>query len=389
MKKFYSLLIALMTFTLAVVAQTAPQKINYQTVVRNVLGVPVINQNVSLRFSILTGTVNGASVYTETQSTTTNAFGLASVKIGGGTVVSGTFANIDWSGAAKFLKVEADITGGSTYVNLATVEMISVPYALNAETSNDNHWNANGTTITANNTGLVGIGTPTPQASAKLDISSTNKGLLIPRVTFANRPASPAEGLMIYQTDGTPGFYYYADFTWNRIAKKTEARGTVASWSSGTPMQLQNGSGGQTALIGNGAWIDYLATVGNLVNLTGLQNNNFAFLMPRNGVITSLRMNFCTMSFYNFPAGQSGHVVARLYVNDDMYHSLYELVPGAECTSSQALSGSPAIGECLGSFTTNLSVPVTAGSRLLVVFSFTGNITTMIGGYASAAVNIE
>ena len=51
MKKFYSLLIALMTFTLAVVAQTAPQKINYQTVVRNALGVPVINQNVSLRFS--------------------------------------------------------------------------------------------------------------------------------------------------------------------------------------------------------------------------------------------------------------------------------------------------------------------------------------------------
>ncbi len=79
---------------------------------------------------------------------------------------------------------------------------------------------------------------------------------------------------------------------WNRIAKKTEARGTVASWSSGTPMQPQNGTGGKTALIGNGAWIDYLATVGNLVNLTGLQNNNFAFLMPRNGVITSLKDEF-------------------------------------------------------------------------------------------------
>lgn len=388
MKKSYYLLLALLAFTLNVRGQQAPQKINYQTVVRSAAGAPVVNQNVSLRFSIVTGTAGGASVYTEIQSATTNAFGLASVKIGGGTVVSGTFADIDWSGAAKFLKVEADITGGSTYTNLATVEMISVPYALNAETSNDNHWDANGTTITANNTGVVGIGTPTPQASAKLDISSTNKGLLIPRVTYANRPASPAEGLMIYQTDNTPGFYYFANFIWNRVAKKSEIGGTIASWSSGTPMQLRNGV--QTALIGNGAWTDYLGTVGNLVNLIGLQNNNFAFLMPRNGVITSLRMNFCTMSFYNFPAGQSGHIVARLYVADDMYYSLYELVPGAVATSSQALSGSNAsVGNCFGSFTTNLSVPVTAGSRLLVVFSFTGTIPTMIGGYASAAVNIE
>ena len=72
-----------------------------------------------------------------------------------------------------------------------------------------------------------------------------------------------------------------------------------------------------------------------------------------------------------------------------MFNSIYDLVPTAVSTSMMALDGSPGIGECLGSFTTNLSVPVTAGSRLLVVFSFTGNITTQIGGYASAAVNIE
>jgi hypothetical protein len=123
-------------------------------------------------------------------------------------------------------------------------------------------------------------------------------------------------------------------------------------------MKLQNGV--QTALIGNGAWIDYLDSVGNLVNLIGLQNNNFAFLMPRNGVITSMRMNFCTMSFYNFPAGQSGYIVARLYVADDMYYSTYELVPGAVCTSSQALSGSNAsVGNCFG------ALQPTSRSRLL------------------------
>lgn len=61
--------------------------------------------------------------------------------------------------------------------------------------------------------GQVGIGTNTPDASAVLDIqsSSNNKGILIPRMTQAQRNAisSPATGLMIFQTDGNVGFYFY------------------------------------------------------------------------------------------------------------------------------------------------------------------------------------
>jgi hypothetical protein len=59
--------------------------------------------------------------------------------------------------------------------------------------------------------GKVGIGTAAPNASALLDITSTSKGLLIPRMTTAQRSAitSPATGLLVYQTDGTTGFYYY------------------------------------------------------------------------------------------------------------------------------------------------------------------------------------
>jgi hypothetical protein len=58
----------------------------------------------------------------------------------------------------------------------------------------------------------VGVGTISPNSSAQLDISSTSKGLLIPRLTAAQKSAiaSPAEGLIIYQTDGTKGFYYNA-----------------------------------------------------------------------------------------------------------------------------------------------------------------------------------
>ena len=61
--------------------------------------------------------------------------------------------------------------------------------------------------------GSVGIGTTIPDTSAMLDISSTTKGVLIPRLTTSEKNAvvMPATGLLIYQTDSIPGFYYYQD----------------------------------------------------------------------------------------------------------------------------------------------------------------------------------
>jgi hypothetical protein len=51
-----------------------------------------------------------------------------------------------------------------------------------------------------------------PDASAMLDVKSTSSGLLIPRMTFTQRNAiaSPATGLLVYQTNSSPGFYYNA-----------------------------------------------------------------------------------------------------------------------------------------------------------------------------------
>ncbi len=63
----------------------------------------------------------------------------------------------------------------------------------------------------------VGIGTSTPHASAALEITDTNKGLLIPRISFANRPIAPATGLMIYQMDADSGFYYFNGNDWKYL----------------------------------------------------------------------------------------------------------------------------------------------------------------------------
>lgn len=64
--------------------------------------------------------------------------------------------------------------------------------------------------------GAAGIGTTMPNASSLLEIKSTTKGLLIPRMSAKQRGAisKPAEGLMVYQTDGTKGFYFYNGTAW-------------------------------------------------------------------------------------------------------------------------------------------------------------------------------
>ena len=62
----------------------------------------------------------------------------------------------------------------------------------------------------------VGINTNTPDPSAALDVTSTNQGVLVPRMGLSQRNsiATPATGLLIYQTDNTPGFYYYNGTSW-------------------------------------------------------------------------------------------------------------------------------------------------------------------------------
>ena len=98
-------------------------------------------------------------------------------------------------------------------------------------------------------TGSVGIGTTTPNASAALDISSTNKGLLLPRLTLAQRTAltnsptaPPVAGLVIYQSDNTPGLYAYDGAAWVRLG--------ADNLGSHTATQNLNLAGNQ--LVGNG-----------------------------------------------------------------------------------------------------------------------------------------
>lgn len=110
-----------------------PQGIPYQAIARNSSGNALVNQNVSVKFSILNGSANGTLVYSETHSTTTNALGLFTLTVGSGVPQNATvFNNINWGNGSKFLQVELDPAGGTNYINLGTTQMMSVPYALYA-----------------------------------------------------------------------------------------------------------------------------------------------------------------------------------------------------------------------------------------------------------------
>ncbi len=82
----------------------------------------------------------------------------------------------------------------------------------------------------------VGIGTTTPDASSLLEIKSTNKGFLPPRMTASERGLipSPKIGLLVYQTDGVKGLYVYNGSAWETVAGATTGTGWALTGNSAT-----------------------------------------------------------------------------------------------------------------------------------------------------------
>jgi hypothetical protein len=118
--------------------------------------------------------------------------------------------------------------------------------------------------------GQTGIGTTTPNASAKLEIAATDKGLLIPRLTLTQRGSisSPANGLLIYQTDGVVGFYVNtgtaASPVWTRINMDWTRTGNDIAYTAGnvsTTGTLTGGNSSTSSISGFGVNINTQAGV--------------------------------------------------------------------------------------------------------------------------------
>lgn len=244
----------------------------------------------------------------------------------------------------------------------------------------------------------VGIGTTTPDPSAQLDVKSSNKGLLAPRMTADQRSKiiSPADGLLVYQTDGQIGFYFRQSGAWFKLATSSEipavpvANPAIVSYASGNFVTLTTLGNGQTnrgSIVGisNSTSDIYLQTRGILLSGDFGANTNIdhAVIMPRNGRIKTMT------SYFNFyqtnPQGVT--VVATLYasqaVTGPTSSVFYPIGQGAELFM-------PRNGAEQDVFKfTNLDILITAGIRLLIVYSITSTGATTVRGYANASISIE
>lgn len=146
---------------------------------------------------------------------------------------------------------QTDGTAGYYYYNgTQWLQLItnSIPWLLTGNTATDTTINYIGTTdnksvllktnnstrVIFKNSGNVGIGTD-PSTSAILDLSSTTQGFLAPRMTSAQKTAlTPVTGLLIYQTDGTSGYYYYDGAAWDKLSTGAGSVGWSLTGNSST-----------------------------------------------------------------------------------------------------------------------------------------------------------
>ena len=120
----------------------------------------------------------------------------------------------------------------------------------------------------------TGIGTTTPNASAKLEVAATDKGFLVPRMTAAQRTAipSPANGLLVYQTDDVSGFYVNsgtsASPAWLRVNTNWTRTGNDIAYTTGnisTTGTLTGGNSSTSTISGFGANVTSISTNYSLV----------------------------------------------------------------------------------------------------------------------------
>ncbi len=252
--------VSLMALAIFVFAQ--PSTFKYQTVVRDASGEVLSTQSVSFQISLLQGSASGTNVYTETHSTTTNQFGLVTLEIGNGTVVSGDFGTIDWGSNDFFLQIELDENGGGNYQLLGTSQLLAVPYALYSEASGDDVWEKSGDDIYYEN-GKIGIGTSSPHPSSILEINSSTGGLLIPRMTQEEIMSitNLANGLTVYNKDDC-SYYVYRGCSskWTEIEFGAEMI-PIGNYSIGTGDSCLN-------TISNGNYKELVSlNVSNTVNI--------------------------------------------------------------------------------------------------------------------------
>ncbi|WP_142318835.1 exosporium glycoprotein BclB-related protein [Bacillus cereus] len=172
--------------------------------------------------------------------------------------------------------------------------------------------------------------------------------------------------------------------------------GAIIPFASGGPIIITTIAGGlvgTTSLVGFGSSATGITPVGGIIDLTGTALGpilNFSFSMPDDGVITSISAYFSNNVALTL-VGSTVTITAQLY-SSTTPDNIFTPIPGAVVTLAPALTGVVALGAIASGITTGLSIPVTAETRLLLVFSATAaglSLLNTITGYASGGIRIS
>jgi hypothetical protein len=267
--------------------------------------------------------------------------------------------------------------------------------------------------------GSVGIGTTAPHTSALLEVASTTKGMLAPRMTQAQRNAilSPATGLLIYQTNANPGFYYYTGIGWSTL-KSNSVRGLNSNLFIGNAAGASNTTGtGNIALgnmtlnlntdrieniaigdsasyaignnaIGNQAW--YNTAIGSKSqrsSTTGTKNTSvgayslYKCIACNDNVAVGYRALYSNLySHFNIAVGENSLTLATGGWNTALgYESGSSITNSEECTFVGWQANQTQVGQYINSTALGANSRITASAQVRIGSSG----VTSIGGFAN------
>jgi hypothetical protein len=162
--------------------------------------------------------------------------------------------------------------------------------------------------VSATISAQVGINTASPNASAALDVTSTDKGLLIPRVASTGDIASPTAGMMVYQTGGTAGFYFY-NSSWNLVGGGDNLGDHTATQNLN---MANNDLLGVDSLVANtmriGRSIYNVKTVSTLTAVTNIVASSWPSDILDYSIIR-VPGTASGATLHGFPAGKEGQVI--------------------------------------------------------------------------------
>ncbi len=175
----------------------------------------------------------------------------------------------------------------------------------------------------------------------------------------------------------------------------TSGNGSIIPLSSGTPIVMTTVGEGlaETAgLLGYGSSVSNITVLGGTIDLTGTALCpliNFAFSMPRDGTLTSIAAYFTNTIALSL-VGSTVTITAQVYTSVTPDNT-FIAVPGAIVTLAPSMTGIVSLGYISNGITSGLSIPLTAQTRVLVVFTITAagvSLVDVVTGYASAGLNI-